>query len=394
MLSYVTAGESHGESLVGIITGFPAGVKISVDKINAALSLRQNGYGRGKRMSIEKDTVKILSGIRCGYTLGSPITLQIKNKDYENWKPITNPICIRDKELYEKKMVLCPRPGHADLFGGIKYRHLCDLRNVLERSSARETAIRTAIGNLCRQFLENFGIEFYAFVVQIGEIVLPSALETDYNKLLKQYEKADDYKIRILDKEFEESVIEYIDIIREKKDTIGGKIRLLIKNVPIGLGTYTHWEEKLDARLAYTLMSIQAVKEVQFGIGIEQTLIGSNYHDEIFYDKKAKRFYHKTNRCGGIIGGMSNGEIIDIKITMKPIPTLMMPLKTVDLKTKESVEAVKERSDVCALTALSVIVENISAYEIMRAFLLKFGHDNLQEIKNNYESYLEYLKSI
>ncbi len=395
MLEYVTAGESHGPALTAIIKNYPAGVPVEEGAINEQLMLRQMGYGRGGRMKIEKDKVRILSGVRGGYTLGSPITLSVVNKDYANWESVMNPRKIDDNDLYQEKRVQKPRPGHADLPGALKYRHLQDIRNVLERSSARETAVRTSVGALCRQFLNIFGIDFYAFVTCIGEETLPSATSDDYNHLIDGYRQVNSNELRIVEPEHEKRLKQYLDSIIREKNTAGGKVRLLIRNVPPGLGSYTHWEERLDSSFAQLLMSIPAVKGIQIGSGmINAPLIGSVFHDEILYNRETKRFQHKTNKAGGIEGGISNGEIIDIQVTMKPIPTLMSPLQTVNLEDKTSDWAVTERSDVCAVPALSVVVENIAAFVVMRFFQKKFGMDHLEDIRSSYQSYMEYLSRV
>jgi len=395
MLEYVTAGESHGEGLTAVIWNYPAGVSIDLDAINRQLQLRQTGYGRGGRMKIEKDKAVIKSGVRSGYSLGSPITIYIVNKDYANWQKIMNPEKVEDQALYEEKKIQTSRPGHADLAGALKYHHTDDIRNVLERSSARETAARTAVGALCRQFLESFGMKFYAFVTGIGEKVLSSSFTDDYESLLKGYEHINENELRLVEPDQEEPLKAYLDKIKEAKNTAGGSVRLLIQNTPVGLGSYTHWEERLDGALTQLLMSIPAVKAIRVGTGISNnSLLGKEMHDEITYDRTQKSFKRKTNRAGGIEGGMSNGEIIDIQIVMKPIPTLMSPLRTVNMQTKKQAWAVKERSDVCAVPALSVVVENVAAFVIMRFFLKKFGMDNIHEIKRAYHSYLKYLEDI
>lgn len=395
MLEYITAGESHGPALTAIIKNYPAGVPVDVKAINTQLERRQKGYGRGGRMKIEKDSVQILSGVRSGFTLGSPVTLSITNNDYRNWQSIMNPCKIEDKALYKEKQIHCPRPGHADLPGALKYRHLKDIRNVLERSSARETAVRTAVGAFCRQFVELFHIQPMAFVTGIGEIVLPSNICSDYESLIEGYNAVNDNDLRLIESSYETQLKQYLDTIIKEKNTVGGRVRLLICNVPVGLGSYSHWEDRLDGAFAQALMSIPAVKSIQIGTGLlSHTLLGKDFHDEISYDAKKSEFKHTSNRAGGIEGGISNGEIIDIQVTMKPIPTLMSPLRTVNMRNKKKEWAVKERSDVCAVPALSVVIENISAFIIMQFFLKKFGHDHLEDIKTAYNGYKQYLKNI
>lgn len=394
MMQYFTAGESHGPCLTAIINNFPAGVPIDIERINIELGKRQQGYGRGGRMKIETDTVQILSGVRAGYSLGSPITLVVKNRDYENWESIMNPVSTDDDELNETKRVSSPRPGHADLTGALKYHHQTDMRNILERSSARETAVRTAVGALCRQFLEAFDIDLRCFVVQIGDVELPSAASADYDSMLDTYDKElTKSDLRILDLECKDDVIKHIDLMMKEKDTIGGRVRLLVKNLPPALGSFTQYSEKLDGKLAASFMGTQAIKEVRFGLGCTGSLRGSNFHDEIYYDADASAYRRYSNRAGGIEGGMTNGEVLDVMLTMKPIPTLMSPLRTVDLATKKEVLAVKERSDVCAVPALSVVIENIASFDLMNAFLDKFGADQFDEIKLNYIRFQEYLKN-
>ncbi len=376
MLRYLTSGETHGKCLTVILEGMPSGVKIDVSLINKALSDRQSGYGRGGRMQIEKDMVEILSGVRGGYTLGSPIAMKIENKDWENWSNT-----MGDEFSDGSRGVDCPRPGHADLTGGLKYDHH-DLRNVLERASARETAVRVAVGALVKQLLAPFGIEFNRRVVSIGEI-------TDTSKVLDLdfYKRAYSSPVGFGDKDCEKAAMEYIDKIKADGESIGGVVEVNVKGVIPGLGSYTHYDRKLDANIAFSVMSVQAIKGVEFGMGFDcAAKKGSLVHDEIIYNDEFKR---KTNNAGGIEGGMSNGEDIIVRAAMKPIPTLYNPLYTVNLKDKTVVSASVERSDVCAVPACSVVIESVVAFEIAKAFLEKFSSDCMSDLVSSFEDYKE-----
>lgn len=345
MLKLLTAGESHGIGLTAILEGVPAGVKIEKKFIDAELARRQQGYGRGGRQKIEKDVVQILSGIRHGLSLGSPITLFVENKDYKNWEKIMSAEQVKNKSVPITKL----RPGHADYAGVVKYG-FDDLRNVLERSSARMTAAQVAAGAVCKQFLNNFKIKIASKILQIGG--------TD-SKLLKQK----------------------IDEARKNGDSLGGVVEITISGAPVGLGSYVSPERKLDGRLAGALMSLQSVKGVEIGLGFSAAeLSGSQAQDEIFY--KNGKIFRKTNNAGGIEGGMSNGEDITIRLAFKPIPTLAQPLKTIDWKTKKPVSAHVERADTCAVEAGAVVAENIAAFVLADAFLEKFGGDSLKEIQS------------
>ncbi|WKZ18366.1 MAG: chorismate synthase [Candidatus Jettenia sp. CY-1] len=375
MLYFKTAGESHGKCLITIIEGFPAGVLIDEAFLNKEMKRRQGGLGRGGRMQIEEDRVEILSGIRNNRSLGSPICLMIKNSDYK---------------IDELPAVTKPRPGHADLAGAIKYNQK-DARDILERASARETAARVAAGALIKILLSQFGIEVFGYVKGIGGINSDKILK-DLDVGKKNREKS---KLYCIDQDIEARIIEKIKQTSEKGDSLGGIIEVIVYGLPIGLGNHTQWDLKLDARLAYALMSIQAIKGVEFGLGYNASnKYGSEVHDEIFYKKSTKRslltggFKRHTNNAGGIEGGISNGEPIVARAYMKPIPTLKKPLRSVDLITKEPIEASYERSDVCAVPAASVVCEGMVVFEIARAFLEKFGGDSLDEVKRNYEGYL------
>jgi len=392
MIRYLTAGESHGPQLTAIVEGVPAGLALTVESINVDLARRQCGYGRGERMQIEKDTVDILSGVRWGETIGSPVTLSVKNRDWVNWNEKMSP---HGRYRDDKIRVTRSRPGHADLSGAMKYGHH-DVRNILERSSARETAVRVAVGSMAKVLLEQFGISVCGFVVELGGITAkkPDLPLDSLKKIASQSE------LFTWDPVAEKEMKILIDRMKETGDTVGGVVEVVISGVPVGLGSHVQWDRKLDARLAMAVMSIQAIKGVEIGIGYEAARNpGSQVHDEIYYDStrlldgEASGFYRKTNNAGGIEGGISNGEEIVVRAAMKPIPTLYKPLKSVDIITKESFDATVERSDVCAVPAASVIVEAVSAIEIANAFLEKFGGDSIEEINRNYENYRDYLKS-
>jgi len=386
MLRYLTAGESHGQELTAILDGLPSGLYLVPDMINDNLARRQGGYGRGGRMKIETDKVSILSGVRWGVTTGAPITLSIKNKDWENWKKKMSPDeACKDADTPVTKA----RPGHADLSGAIKYNH-SDVRNILERSSARETAIRVAVGSLTKIFLKTFDIDIYGYVIEVGGIKAVKP-EVSLKELLGIVEKSEFFTF---DLKAEELMKKCVDNARDSGDSVGGVVEVLAKGVPVGLGSHVQWDRKLDARLAMALTSIQAIKGVEIGAGFSAASnLGSKVHDEIFYDAdKIGSFYRETNNAGGIEGGISNGEDIVVRAAMKPIPTLYKPLNSVDIISKEPVTAVVERSDVCAVPAASVVAEAVVAIEIAAAFLDKFGGDSLEEIRRNYESYMKYVQ--
>ncbi len=374
-MRFLTAGETHGKCLTAIVEGMPSNIPMDAEKINHYLWLRQQGYGRGGRMKIESDQVEFLSGVRNFKTLGSPIALKIENRDWANWESI-----MGSGEIIPGREVTCPRPGHADLAGGLKYNHQ-DLRNVLERASARETAARVAVGAVALQLLETFGIRVKSHVIGIGGV--EARREYDEERL-----KAS--QLRCCDPDAEEKMIARIEQAKSQGDSVGGIFEIIITGVPTGLGSYVQWDRKLDAKLAMTLMSIQAIKGVSFGAGFQCGLLnGSQIHDEIAYDGK---YYRKTNRAGGIEGGMTNGEDIVIRAAMKPIPTLYHPLETVDVLTKKVKTASVERSDVCAVPAASVVGLCAAAFEIADAFLDKFGGDSKEEIERNFEAYQKTLK--
>jgi chorismate synthase len=381
---FTTAGESHGKALVAIIEGMPAGVAIDREKIDLELWRRQQGYGRGGRMKIEQDRIEILSGVRHGRTLGSPIAVSITNRDFVHWQKVMADEKI-DEEPKNPRIVKRPRPGHADLAGGQKFQTR-DLRDILERASARETAARVACGAFARQLLENFGIEILSHVVKLGSI--PAA------PLQKNWAEIEaiplDSALRCADEDMQNQMVALIDQARERGDTLGGVFEVVARNIPVGLGSHTSWREKLDGRIARAVMSIQAVKAVEIGEGVANAeLFGSEVHDEITYvDKRYKR---TGNRAGGLEGGITNGEELRVRGYKKPISTLRKPLRSVDIDTKEEDLAAFERSDITAVTAAGVIGEAMLAIVLANSMREKFGGDSLAEMKRNFEAYLESL---
>lgn len=398
MIRFLTAGESHGQALTAIIEGFPAGLSLNVETIREDLGRRRQGYGRGGRMKIEDDEVTILSGVRHGVTLGSPITLQIWNKDWERWREVMAVGAVADLGKVEiagderlrelDARVTKARPGHADLAGALKYQQQ-DLRNILERASARETAARVAVGAVARRLLAEFGMEVFSGVLRIG------AEEARYIP-----EDWDQYRANVRqspvaapDPKASQRMMEAIDRAKASGNSLGGIIELLVQGAPPGLGSHVHWERRLDARLAYALMSIPAIKGVEIGLGFKAAgLPGSQVHDQIYFDP-GQGFYRKTNNAGGIEGGISNGELIRLRLAMKPIPTLYQPLNTVDIVSKQPAEASVERSDVCAVPAAAVVAEAMVCWVIAEALLEKCGGDSLTEAKANYENYLRQIRS-
>ncbi len=382
---FLTSGESHGKCLNAIIEGVPAGIRIKAEIINEDLARRQIGYGRGGRMQIEKDTVEIKSGVRFGKTTGAPICLEIKNSDYINWQDVmpVEKYEYPTEEMLKKiedKSFTKVRPGHADYAGSIKYNHT-DLRDVLERSSARKTAIEVAVGSVAKQILKSFGITGFSHVVQIGRVKLDFYPKT-YTLIKEKAEKSD---VRCADDLTADRMRNAIDEAAQAGDTLGGKFEVIFGNLPIGLGSYVHWDMTLDGRLAQAVMSIPGVKAVEIGAGVDAaSLPGSQMHDEIFV--KNKEIYRKTNNAGGIEGGMTNGEALVVKGTMKPIPTMRKSLATVDLKDMQPASAHFERSDVCAVPACSVVAEARVAIILADEFLAKVGGDNFVEMKAHYES--------
>ena len=382
MLRFLDAGESHGKCLMGIVEGFPAGLSLNEENINLNLKRRQGGYGRGERMKIEQDRVEVLSGLVEGKTIGSPLGLMIKNKDWENWQ---------EKEY---PPLTIPRPGHADFSGAIKYGFK-DVRKVLERASARQTAMRVAIGSVVSTLLEEFNVDIYSYVLRIGQV--KARRITSFNSKIKT--EINKSPVYCIDGIASIGMCREIDRAREKGDTLGGVFEVVITGVPIGLGSYVQWDRRLDARLASAFMSIPGVKAVEIGKGIEASeKKGSDVHDEIFAQEESEkdsfRYYRKTNRAGGIEGGVTNGEKVVIRAHLKPIPTLINPLHSIDFVTKKETKAIYQRSDICVVPAASVVGETAAAWEIAVAFLEKFGGDSLLEIKENYKNYKKRLQKI
>jgi len=391
-IRYLTAGESHGQALVLIVEGFPANLEISIDEINRELARRQGGYGRGGRMKIEKDTAEVLAGIRFGKTTGSPVSIIVRNKDWENWgsKMSVTPV---DEEI---EKITIPRPGHADLVGVTKY-DLDDIRNSIERSSARETAVRVVAGSLAKQLLRQYGVTISSFVENIGGISGSGDL---YDRLmLKQAPDlaeltgfAEESELRVTIPELEEPIKERIRQAKKDGDTLGGLFAVVAEGLVPGVGSFVHYDRKLDASIAHAMMSINAVKAVGIGAGFEvATTPGSEVHDEIIL--KDGKISRKTNRAGGIEGGTSNGEDILVRVAMKPIATLMMPLKSVDLSTFEEIEARRERSDFTAVPACAVIAEAVLAWTLAQFYLDKFGGDSVSESVTNFKNYSENIHS-
>jgi chorismate synthase len=430
-LRYITAGESHGRALIGILEGIPSGLSISVKDIDRDLKRRQGGHGRGGRMKIESDHAEILSGVRWGKTIGSPISILIENKDWANWQDVMSvelpPLCpplarggLRGGDVTR------PRPGHADLSGAIKYgTH--DIRNILERSSARETAMRVALGAMAKKFLSEFGIKIGSYIIQIGTVRIqsPSATRRGENSkfmnkgdcprftdavvesglspenLLSLFEKAEKFPVRCPDEEASKKMVKLIDKAVREGNSLGGIFEVFVTGAPIGLGSHVQWDRRLDGRLAQALISIQAIKGVEVGLGFDMSRrFGSEVMDEILYDSskfirhggQSSKFCRKTNYAGGIEGGMTNGMPIILRAAMKPIPTQRKPLRSIDIITKRPVEAAYERSDICAVPAAGVIGEAMVALTIADAFLEKFGGDSIVEVKRNYDSYIEHVK--
>ena len=381
MLRYLTAGESHGPMLTAILEGIPADLSLVAEEINLDLGRRQRGYGRGGRMRIEKDEANIVGGVRHGLTMGGPIAILIANRDWENWKRTMDSKPV-DREADPKEPVTRPRPGHADLAGALKYGQR-DIRNVLERASARETAARVAVGAVCKRLLREFDIEVFSHVTEIGGIVA----KVDGLSFAQSRDRAEDSEVRCADAEAGEAMMRKIDEARKRGTSLGGVFEVVALNLPVGLGSYVHWDRKLDGRLAQAVMSIQAIKGVEIGLGFEGAKrFGFETHDEIFYEDG--RFVRKTNRAGGLEGGMSNGQPIIVRGAMKPISTQYAPMASVDLLTKEPFKASIERSDICSVPAAGVIGEAVVAFEVARALREKFGGDSLEEMTRNYRGYL------
>lgn len=397
MLRYLTAGESHGPCLTMIIDGVPAGFSIQIEKINHDLWRRQQGYGRGGRMLIEKDEAQVRSGIRWGETIGAPVALGIENRDWKNW---TKKMSALPEDRDDKIAVTKPRPGHADLNGALKYDR-SDIRDILERASARETVARTAVGSFAKQLLAPFEIRIMGYIRSIGNVAA-NLSRLSFHEI---YARAEESPVRTADPEAEEKMIALIEECKREGNTLGGIFEVVVLGLPPGLGSHTQWDRKLDGRLARALMSIQAMKGVEIGLGFEMARRrGSEVHDEIFFDPSKDvsegtprvvptGFYRGSNNSGGTEGGMSNGAPLVARVAMKPISTLMSPLQSVDLRSKQPADASVERSDVCAAPAAAVVGESVVAFEIARAFLEKFGGDSLREVRRNYENYLEQIKN-
>lgn len=375
-MRYLTSGESHGPQLTVIVEGVPANLEIKVEDINKEMFKRQGGYGRGRRMQIEKDTVEIVSGVRNGYTLGSPITMVVTNDDFTHWRKIMGAAPISDEERENmKRTITKPRPGHADLVGGMKYNHR-DLRNVLERSSARETAARVAVGALCKVLLEQLDIEIYSRVVEIGGIKDKDFYDSETFKA-----NLDRNDVRVIDDGIAQAMRDKIDEAKNDGDSIGGVVQVVVENMPVGVGSYVHYDRKLDGRIAQGVVSINAFKGVSFGEGFKAAeKPGSEIQDEILYNTELG-YYRGSNHLGGLEGGMSNGMPIIVNGVMKPIPTLYKPLNSVDINTKEDFKATIERSDICAVPAASIVCEHVVAFEVAKALLEEFQSNHIEQLK-------------
>ena len=375
-MRYLTSGESHGPQLTVIVEGVPANLEVKVEDINKEMFKRQGGYGRGRRMQIEKDTVEIVSGVRNGYTLGSPITMVVTNDDFTHWRKIMGAAPISDEERENmKRTITKPRPGHADLIGGMKYNHR-DLRNVLERSSARETAARVAVGALCKVLLEQLDIEIYSRVVEIGGIKDKDFYDSETFKA-----NLDRNDVRVIDDGIAQAMRDKIDEAKNDGDSIGGVVQVVVENMPVGVGSYVHYDRKLDGRIAQGVVSINAFKGVSFGEGFKAAeKPGSEIQDEILYNTELG-YYRGSNHLGGLEGGMSNGMPIIVNGVMKPIPTLYKPLNSVDINTKEDFKATIERSDSCAVPAASIVCEHVVAFEIAKALLEEFQSNHIEQLK-------------
>ncbi|MEK6617887.1 MAG: chorismate synthase [Nitrospirota bacterium] len=385
MLRYLNGGESHGKYLLAILEGMPAGLPLTPDIVNQDLARRQKGYGRGGRMRVEEDRVEFGCGVRKGQTLGNPIGLMIGNKDWENWKEV---MAVEPGPVPAEKVVTRPRPGHADLVGAIKYAHR-DIRNVLEKASARETAIRVAVGGVAKALLAQFGMRVLSYTTEIGGVVARRCEDP-----MVAYERAEASDVRSPDPDAGAQMIERIRTAKHRGDTLGGVFEVVVTNPPIGLGSYSQWDRRLGARLAMGVMSIQAMKGVEIGMGFEAARrFGSEVHDDIYYEHGGKGFIRKTNNAGGLEGGITNGEPIVLRVAMKPISTLYSPKQSVDIETKEPFDATVERSDICTVPAAGVVGEAVVAFEMANAMIEKFGGDSMEEMKRNYHAYQEYVKA-
>ncbi len=375
-MRYLTSGESHGPQLTVIVEGVPANIEIKVEDINKEMFKRQGGYGRGRRMQIEKDTVEIVSGVRNGYTLGSPITMVVTNDDFTHWRKIMGAAPISEEERENmKRTITKPRPGHADVVGGMKYNHR-DLRNVLERSSARETAARVAVGALCKVLLQQLDIDIYSRVVEIGGIKDKDFYDSETFKA-----NLDRNDVRVIDDSIAQAMRDKIDEAKNEGDSIGGVVQVVVENMPVGVGSYVHYDRKLDGKIAQGVVSINAFKGVSFGEGFKAAeKPGSEIQDEILYNSEIG-YYRGSNHLGGLEGGMSNGMPIIVNGVMKPIPTLYKPLNSVDINTKEDFKATIERSDSCAVPAASIVCEHVVAFEIAKALLEEFQSNHIEQLQ-------------
>ena len=381
-MRFLTAGESHGKKVTAIVEGFPSNVPIDKNRMTKELFMRQGGYGRGRRMQIEKDTFEFGSGVRHGYTLGSPIQMEVNNDDFKQWVNVMQSEPITDEEIKKMRRVIKqPRPGHADLVGGMKYNHR-DLRNILERSSARETTARVLVGALCKELLHALNINMTSRVTQIGNVIDEG--KYTYKDISTQKEQS---SVRMVSKEKTKQAEKLIDETKASGDTLGGIVEVIVENPIIGLGSHVHYDKKLDAKIAQSIVSINAFKGVEFGMGFKMaSQNGSNVHDEILYNND-EGFIRKTNNLGGFEGGMTTGMPIVVRGVMKPIPTLYKPLMSVNIDTKEPFKATIERSDPTAVPAASIVAEHMVAIEITKAILEKFGSDDFSDLKRNIENY-------
>jgi chorismate synthase len=391
MLRFLTAGESHGQALVMTLDGMPAGLELDIDALNAQLRRRQGGYGRGRRMAIESDRAEIIAGVRHGRTTGAPVALLIRNRDWVNWQQTmyVEPEMPENASGTRRAEVTRPRPGHADLAGALKYGHE-DIRDVLERASARETAARVAAGSLARQLLGQFGVRIASHVSVIGDVALPEHRLVSFEDAAAQ---PDDSPLRCVDPELQQRMIAYIDAAKEAGDTVGGAFEVIVTGVPAGLGSYVQWDRKLDGRLGQAMLCIHAIKAVGIGIGPEVAVRpGSRVHDEILPRETGQGPMRPTNNAGGLEGGVTNGQDVRVTGFMKPIATLMKPLRSVDMNTMSEAPAAIERSDVCAVPAAAVVGEAMVAFVLADAFLEKFGGDSIDEIQRHYDTSAEQLR--
>ena len=394
MLRYMTSGESHGPQLTAIVSGLPAGLPVRGEDVNRDLKRRQGGYGRGGRMTIETDTVRFVSGVRHGFAIGSPITMTIENQDSANWGDVMSPEPDADPQASASRTVTRPRPGHADL-GGVQKFARRDARDILERASARATTTQVAVGALCKGLLGEFGIRVISHVTELCDIKANIG-DLTFDEIAARADASD---VRVADPSVEAPMRALIDRCKKEGDTAGGIFEVIATGLPAGLGNVMQWDEKLDGKIGQVMMSMQAIKGVEIGLGFEGARRpGSSVHDAIYHAADPRDlpdghgpsggFYRKTNRAGGLEGGMTNGEPLVVRAAMKPISTLMQPIDTVDFLSREPLEAVKERSDVCALPAAAVIGEALVAFAVSWAFLAKFGGDSMEEVRRNYDAYV------